>query len=128
MTIFTRIIALLIISTTLISTSAYASEDIYRLRMYFGLSLPGGHSVSLNEWQHFEQNRLAKTFTGFNVVDSIGYYQGKAERSKIVTIILKEKELAKAKGLAKEYAKQFNQESVMMVKMKVQEWSFVSAD
>lgn len=105
-----------------------AADQNYRLRMYFGLSLPSGNAVSLNDWQAFEQNQIAKVFDGFNVVDSVGYYQGKPERSKIVTIILQEKDIGKARSLAQTYAKTFKQESVMMVKVKVEEWSFETAN
>lgn len=104
------------------------AADIFRLRMYFGLSLPTGNSVSLEQWQNFERDKIAKTFDGFNVVDSIGYYKGKPERSKIVTIILQENDLSKAETLAKDYAKTFKQDSVMMVKVKVDQWSFISPD
>lgn len=102
--------------------------DIYRLRLFFGLSLPGGGSISLNEWQLFQQNEIAKVFDGFNVVDSIGYYKGTPERSKIVTLIIEEKEIPKAKELAARYAKQFDQDSVMLVKVPVLEWSFIKAE
>lgn len=105
-----------------------AAEQNYRVRMYFGLSLPSGNAVSLKDWQAFEQNQIAKVFDGFNVVDSVGYYQGKPERSKIVTVILPETEMPKAKLLAKSYAKQYKQDSVMMVKVKVEEWSFETAN
>lgn len=105
-----------------------AADENYRLRMYFGLSLPSGNAVSLKDWQAFEQNQIAKVFDGFNVVDSVGYYQGKPERSKIVTVILSEKDMSKAKSLAKSYAKKFKQDSVMMVKVKVEEWSFETAN
>lgn len=42
----------------------------YRVRLYFGLSLPTGGGVSLQQWQDFQSNTLAKTFDGFNVVNS----------------------------------------------------------
>ena len=51
----------------------------------------------------------------------MGYYKGEPERSKDVTIILTEKEMEKAKGLARRYAKRFGQDSVMLVKVPVAE-------
>ena len=96
--------------------------------MFFGLSVPSGGSVSLQEWQAFQQDEIAKVFEGFNVVDSVGYYKGKPERSKIVTVIIKSKDLPKAKALASLYAKTFKQDSVMIVKIPVTEWSFIGPD
>lgn len=104
------------------------SEDVYRLRMFFGLSVPGGGAVSLADWQAFEQREIARAFDGFNVVDSVGYYKGKPERSKVVTLIVRESEIARARALARLYAKRFGQESVMIVRVPVAEWSFVGPE
>ena len=120
------VFALLIITMITFSTNSFAG-DVYKLRMFFGLSLPQGGAVSLNDWQIFERENISKTFEGFNVVDSTGYYKGKPERSKIVTLIVEEKDIQKAKDLAKFYAKEFQQESVMIVKVPVLEWSFIDA-
>lgn len=127
MTIHKATSALLLMAMLTISQTCFADE-IYRLRIFFGLSLPGGGAVSLNDWQVFERENLSKAFDGFNVVDSTGYYQGKPERSKIVTVIVDKKGIQKAKKLAKIYAKQFQQESVMIVKVPVLEWSFIGAE
>jgi len=104
------------------------AEDVFRLRMFFGLSIPDGGAVSLEEWNLFQQEEIIKTFDGFNVVDSVGYYKGKPERSKIVTVIVKQQDIKKAKELAALYSKKFKQESVMIVKVPVLEWSFIGAD
>ena len=104
------------------------ADQVYRLRLFFGLSLPSGGAVSLNDWQSFQQNELAKAFDGFNVVDSVGFYKGKPERSKIVTLIVEAGDIPKAKRLAALYAKKFQQDSVMLVKVPVLEWSFITAD
>ncbi len=106
--------------------SGYADE-IYRVRLFFGLSLPNGGAVSLYDWQMFQEKQISQTFEGFNVVDSTGFYEGKPERSKIVTLIIEKKDIPKAKKLAKSYAQQFQQESVMIVVVPVLEWSFIEA-
>ncbi len=103
------------------------AADLYRVRMFFGLSLPQGGAVSLNEWQQFQNTELARIFEGFNVVDSVGYYQGSPERSKIVTLIVEEKDIAKAKAVAQSYAKEFHQDSVMVVTIPIAECAFVSS-
>ncbi len=109
-------------------SNAPLADEVYRLRLFFGLSLPNGGAVSLEDWLVFEREEIPKYFDGFNVVDSVGYYKGKPERSKIVTFIVKAAEVPKAKALAKKYAQQFHQDSVMLVKVPVLEWEFISAD
>ncbi len=106
--------------------SGYADE-IYSARLFFGLSLPTGGAVSLNDWETFERKQISQIFEGYNIVDSTGFYKGKPERSKIVTFIVNKKNISKVKKLAKSYAQQFQQESVMMVVVPVLEWSFIEA-
>jgi len=118
---------LLLLSLCSLAPAAYA-EDLYRVRMYFGLSIPTGGGVSVAEWHKFETEELVKVFEGFNVVDSLGYYKGEPERCKIVTLILAEKDIPKAKKLGALYAKRFTQDSVMMVKVPVLDWSFIEKD
>jgi len=103
------------------------SADVYSVRLFFGLSIPQGGAVSLYDWQVFLEQEIAKTFDGFNVVDSIGYYKGKPERSKIVTIVVDQDEMPKVVKLAGSYATKFHQESVMMVKSPVADWQFIEA-
>ena len=103
------------------------ADEVYRLRLFFGLSIPDGGAVSLEQWNRFQQEEIASRFDGFNVVESTGFYKGKAERSRIVTLIVKEDEVAKAKALAALYAKRFRQDSVMFVRVPVLEWDFVPA-
>ncbi len=124
--IFSLILCVGMLSLGFSSTSS--ADDVFRLRMFFGLSIPGGGAVSLEEWNSFQQEEIIKTFDGFNVVDSVGYYKGKPERSKIVTVIVKQQDIKKAKELAALYSKKFKQESVMIVKVPVLEWSFIGAN
>lgn len=106
------------------SVSCYA-DDIFRLRLYFGMSLPTGGAVSLADWNVFQKDYISQYFDGFNVVDSVGYYKGQPERSKIVTVIVKSEDIPKAKTLASIYAEKFKQDSVMLVKVPVLEWDFI---
>ena len=119
----TKLIIFIILVQVFSVNNVQASEYL-RIRIYFGLSLPQGNSVSLDDWNTFEKNQITKYFDGFNVVNSTGYYKGKPERSKIVTIVLEEKDIPKAKKLARIYAEKFNQESVMVVTVPVVEWTF----
>ncbi|MDE1465459.1 DUF3574 domain-containing protein [Spartinivicinus poritis] len=123
-----RLYYLLVSIIILVGTSTTYADELYRLRMFFGLSLPDGGGVSLEEWQSFQQDEIVKVFDGFNVVDSVGYYKGKPERSKVVTVIVDSKDITKAKELASLYARKFKQDSVMIVQVPVTEWSFVDPD
>lgn len=102
-----------------------ASEN-YSVQLYFGLSVPEGKSVTPKQWNQFVADSIAKRFDGFNVVDSLGYWKGKPENSKIVTIILKEDQVHQAEVIAKEYAKLFHQDSVMLVQSSIEKWEFLS--
>ena len=104
-----------------------AIDNVYRVRLFFGLSLPNGGAVSLYDWETFQNEKIAQAFEGYNIVDSTGFYKGKPERSKIATFIVEQKDVLKLKELAKSYAQQFQQESVMMVVVPVVEWSFIEA-
>lgn len=116
-----------ILFLTLIPQGA-ALAEIYQIQLFFGLSLPEGGSVSLQEWQTFEREELANTFEGFNVIDSVGYYQGVPERSKVVTLIIEDEQFPYVESLAKRYAEVFEQDSVMLVRTVVDEWLFITAD
>ena len=107
---------------------SHHASNVYRVRMFFGLSLPSGGGVSLKQWQQFQSQHIATSFAGFNVVDSTGYYLGQPERSKVVTIVICAQEMAKVRELAAEYASQFHQDSVMLVQVPVASWEFVGPD
>ncbi|QTL34857.1 DUF3574 domain-containing protein [Pseudoalteromonas viridis] len=123
-----KLISRFVLLTLLLSTSSSYADEVYRLRLFFGLSLPGGGGVSLEQWQAFQNDEIVKTFDGFNVVDSVGYYKGKPERSKVVTVIVDDRGVEKAKMLASLYARRFGQDSVMLVKVPVAEWDFIGPD
>ena len=115
-----------LLCAALLPLTVYAGDDAdYRVRLFFGLSMPEGNGVSLKQWQAFQKNVLGATFEGFNVVDSTGYYKGEPERSKIVTLVVNQSDMENVKKVASLYATQFNQDSVMMVKIKVDEWAFI---
>ncbi len=117
---------LLIIAIFCISHSSNASNTL-NIQLYFGLSIPTGGYVSDKQWADFLNDNIAKDFTGFNVIDSTGYYKDVAEPAKIVTIIIDDKDLIKVTKLAQSYAAKFKQDSVMMIKSPVLEWQFIGA-
>lgn len=109
-------------------TSSFQIEasDIYSVKVYFGLSKPEGGSVSLSEWNSFEQEIIAKHFEGFNLIDSIGYYKGQPEKSKILTVIMTKSDFYKIEQIANNYIATFSQNSVMVTKDKLDDWLFYS--
>ncbi|WP_424945733.1 DUF3574 domain-containing protein [Candidatus Spongiihabitans sp.] len=122
-----KIAPLLLAFFSALATHNIHADDIQRVRLFFGLSTPDD-VVSAHDWEQFLEREIATTFAGFNVVDSLGYYRGKPERAKVVTVILPQKEIAKARAVAKAYAKKFNQESVMIVVIPVADWQFIGGD
>ncbi|GLS27862.1 DUF3574 domain-containing protein [Marinibactrum halimedae] len=107
--------------------SCYA-KDIWSVKLYFGLSIPKGNGVSLKQWESFQSDVIAKNFKGFNVVDSLGFYEGEKERSKVVTmLVMSVSDIEKAKKVAANYATVFGQESVMMTVNKIDDLTFVGS-
>jgi len=102
------------------------NENVIKIKMFFGLNIPTGGQVSPGDWHKFEQNVLAQTFEGFNIVDSYGYYKGVKERSKIVTVVIPESDKRKAYLVVKNYCKIFEQESIMVLTIPVQSCEFIS--
>ncbi|AWB66820.1 DUF3574 domain-containing protein [Saccharobesus litoralis] len=113
-------------SVSSVSAKSLQSQTI-KVRLYFGLSIPSGGLVTAKQWQAFVDEVITQQFKGFNIVDSTGYYLGKPEPSKIVTIIIPEADLPKAQTVAASYASRFKQDSVMLVKLPVLDWQFVTA-
>lgn len=117
----------MLLSAMLLYSAVGVAGDIVELKLFFGLSIPGGGVVTEEQWRGFERTRIATSFEGFDVVDSTGYYKGEAEGSKLVILVIDEEEVDKAKALAALYAEEFRQDSVMVVKVPVLEWDFVGA-
>ena len=89
----------LFILFTLLLLRALAAE-IYSVQLFFGMSIPGGGTVTIKEWNSFVDNHIVKRFDGFNIVDSIGYWKGEPEHSKIVTIVVDGDKVSDAEAIA----------------------------
>ncbi len=107
------------------STATCAADAEYKV--YFGLSKPNDGAVSLAEWETYEAE-FANSFAGFNVAETIGYYKGAKERSRLITLIMDTCREPKLDAITREYAKRFQQESVLIVKTKIESWKGVSAE
>ncbi|GAK82604.1 hypothetical protein JCM19238_147 [Vibrio ponticus] len=119
-----KLVLLLII---LLSPALLASEFDYRAELFFGLSIPSGGHVTNQQWQDFVDQQIVPKFQGFNILNSMGYWQGKQENAKIVTILLTERQIPLAREIAQIYAKQFEQDSVMLVLSSVTKTEFIQA-
>ncbi|WP_114767647.1 DUF3574 domain-containing protein [Vibrio rhodolitus] len=119
-----KLVLLLVI---LLSPALLASEFDYRAELFFGLSIPSGGDVTNQQWQDFVDQQIVPKFQGFNILDSMGYWQGEQENAKIVTILLTETQIPLAREIAQIYAKQFEQDSVMLVLSSVTKTEFIQA-
>lgn len=96
------------------------------IKMYFGLNMPQGGIVSPGDWDNFEKTVISFWFDGFNVVDSYGYWKGKKEQSKVITVIMDESDKWRAKNIAEAYCKTFGQEAVLIVAVPVLSFDFIT--
>lgn len=102
------------------------ATDIYSVQLFFGLSIPDGGVVSVQQWDNFVVSHIVKRFDGFNIVDSTGYWKGKLEHAKIVTIIAEADKVSDAQAIAHDYAKMFHQDSVMLIQSPITNWEFIT--
>jgi len=120
-----RLAAVIFTAAVLAVCPGAHAKEVFKVQLFFGLSIPGGGAVSMGEWETFRDKQIANAFEGFNVMDTVGFYKGAPERSKVLTILLSGDEMPKAVELAKSFAAQFHQESVMMVTLPVLNWQFI---
>lgn len=102
--------------------------QIFHAQLFFGMSIPSGHAISLSEWNNFIDNHITPRFDGFNIADSMGFWQGQPERAKIVTIVLSEQQITEVEAIASDYATLFHQDSVMLILRPVAKWEFVPGE
>jgi len=96
------------------------------VRIFFGLNMPQGGTVSPGDWDRFEKIVLVKKLESFNVTESYGYWQGQKELSKVVTTVMDESEKCRAESVARIYCKTFGQDSVLVVVVPVTSFEFIS--
>lgn len=120
-----RLAAFILIAAILTACPGADAKQVFKVQLFFGLSIPGGGAVSLVEWEEFRDRQIVKSFEGFDEMDTVGYYKGAAERSKVLTILVSQDEMHKVVELAKSFATQFHQESVMLLTLPVVSWQFI---
>jgi hypothetical protein len=92
--------------------------------LYFGRALPGGGSVSDEDWRRFVDEEVTPRFPdGLTVTDASGQWRGQAgiirEASKHVTIILPSHDGVKLEAVRAAYRARFHQESVLLIETRV---------
>lgn len=91
--------------------------------VYFGLSRPDGSDIPENDWREFLKTAVAAAFPdGFTVIRAKGYWRGEGmtqmaqEKSLILKVIhpAGPEAAGKLAGIAKRYAKRFEQQAVLL--------------
>jgi hypothetical protein len=102
-------------------------EPLTRTELYFGLSRPGGATVSAADWKAFLDTQITPRFPeGLTVLDASGQWRSRAggiiaEKTKVVILIhphLPDKASA-IQDIVSEYKRRFNQEAVLRVSDRV---------
>ena len=98
-------------------------RDAMVTEVYFGLSGPGGRAVPKKDWQAFLKSDVVAAFPdGFTIIPAQGYWRGEGmtqtaqENSLILKVIHPAGPVAlkKLSGIAKSYAKRFEQQAVLL--------------
>ena len=105
------------------STTNTSQKILIKDELYFGLTKPGGDTISEAEWQQFLNTAITPRFqAGLTVLDSYGQYLNSngilvKEKSKVV-ILIYENSAEKTQAIADIidiYKRTFHQESVLRV-------------
>jgi len=101
----------------------FAGAKFYRTELYFGMDIPGGGTVSEEDWSKFLNDEVTPKFPdGFTVIESYGQYKDKSgqivkEKSRVLILLYPKKLLKdndpKIEEIRAAYKKTFKQESVL---------------
>lgn len=85
--------------------------------MYFGANIPDPvsfHVVTDTEFQRFIEDSITPRFPGFTIGDMTGYWKGKPERVRVVTILGEDDSSFRTnvRIIAEHYKQDFGQEAV----------------
>lgn len=105
------------------SGQIFAAAKFYRAELYFGMNIPGGGTVSENDWNKFLNDEVTPKFPdGFIVVEGYGQYKDKSgqivkEKSRVLILLYAKKSRKdidpKLEAIREAYKKAFQQESVL---------------
>ncbi len=105
------------------SGQIFAGAKFYRTELYFGMDIPGGGTVSEEDWGKFLNTEVTPKFPdGLTVFESYGQYKDKSglivkEKSRVLILLYPKKSLKdndpKIEAIRAAYKKAFRQESVL---------------
>lgn len=105
-----------------------APEKYYRTELYFGRSIPGGGTVSDDDWDQFLAEVVTPRFPdGFTILNGLGQYREKSgkiitEPSEVLVFLYSKKTKTESRTKIEEirtaYIKRFKQESVLRVDLR----------
>jgi hypothetical protein len=124
--------AVFLVLTILVAEPALAAErcplpgqkEMLLVKMYFGQSIPGGHTVQPRAWTRFLSAAVTPRFPdGFTVYDAYGQWMDpkmskpSQERTKVVEIAVPDSLAARTaiSDIARSYRETFHQQSVGVV-------------
>ena len=96
--------------------------------IYFGTDIENETVVSDKQFDEFLDVELADKVDGFSVSEITGYWKGTKEKTKIVSIFHEEEDYNLIRLLHKialNYKDKFKQESVLIVKQKLESVDFI---
>lgn len=114
----------LMVSVIAALLSVAATAEDYEYKVFFGLSKPGGGTVTVLEWRAYEAD-FARQFPGFNVAETAGFYLSEKESSRIITLYMDECRESQLRAAVRTYVTQFGQDSVLVAKTPVTRWELV---
>ncbi len=104
------------------SATACDGSPMTETELFFGMSRPGGGTVSENDWSEFLQTQVIPRFAqGFSVIESTGFWldgqskQTITETSRIISRLLRPGDAEAIPLMIDAYRKRFDQESVLRV-------------
>lgn len=112
-----------VIATAVVFAAAAVAED-FEYKLYFGLSKPAGGIISLAEWQAYEAE-FSRSFAGFNVATTTGFYLTEKEESRIITLYMDDCREPILQAVVRSYVTRFGQDSVLVAKSPVTRWALL---
>jgi hypothetical protein len=118
----------ILLTAAFFSFNNSSSNTFTKTELYFGMSIPGGGSVSPDEWQAFEDTVITKILNnGSTVYDARGKWRNESgqiitEKTKVVMAlnVMTPDVSAKLDDIRERYKTYYRQESVMRIDSKVE--------
>jgi len=104
------------------AANSCGGSGMIETQLFFGMSRPGGGTISDSDWNEFLQAEIVPRFVeGFSVIDSTGFWlegqrqQTIRENSKIISRLLRPGDAEEITQIIAAYKQAFEQESVLRI-------------